>query len=175
MPECSLHLLHLTDVHLIGIYLTGAYLTGVYLTGVHLISHRRTSRERASLVGLSGGPLWWASLAGLSRGHASVSPPKAVSSVSASEPVSSTPAPEPVSCLRPRACVPYPHPRSLFPAPVHVPIPEPRRSKRTLYPGPLCCFSRAQPAEASLGWKRIDSYSLASRTIWIQLWVSCYG
>jgi hypothetical protein len=86
-------------------------------------------------------PLSWASLAGLFRGYVAASAPKPVSSASAQEPVSPAPAP----------------------------APKPRRSKRTLsIPGHYGCFSRAQPAEASQGWKRVDSYSLASRATWIQ-------
>ena len=80
--------------------------------------------------------------------------PEPVSSASAQEPVSPTSVPEPPS-----------------PAPGPVPTPEPRRSKRTMS---IRCFSRAQPAEASQGWKCVDSYSLATRATWIQLWFSCH-
>jgi hypothetical protein len=30
-----------------------------------------------------------------------------------------------------------------------------------------CTSSRAQPAEASQGWKHVDTYSLTSRAAWI--------
>jgi hypothetical protein len=67
----------------------------------------------------------------------------------ASEPWSSASAPRAcVLCLRVRA---YPRPRA-SPLQAH-----------TVYPGLLCCFSRARPAEASQGWKRVDSHLLASR------------
>jgi hypothetical protein len=119
-----------------------------------------TSHERTSLVGLSRGPLSWVSLAGLSRGHASVSAPKPVSSVSASEPVSSASAQEPVSPTS------VPEPPSSAPAPT----PEPRRSKRTLsIPGHYAVLAGRSPAEASQGWKRVDNYSLTTRATWIQL------
>ena len=112
-------------------------LMGVYLIGVHLMNV----------------PLSWASLAGLSRGHASVSAPKPVSSASAQEPVSPTSVPEPPS-----------------PTPVPVPTPEPRRSKRTLsIPGHYAVLAGRSPAEASQGWKRVDGHSLATRATWIQL------
>jgi len=65
--------------------------------------YRRILHERSSPVGLSGGPFWWISLPGLSRGHASVSTPK---SVSAQEPMSPTSVPEPPSSTS--ASVPTP-------------------------------------------------------------------
>ena len=79
-----------------------------------------------------------------------------------------------VLCLRPRACVPYPRPRAFVPCLCLYPRASALQA-HTVYPGPLCCFSRAQPAEASQGWKRVESHSLASRATWIQLWVSCHG
>jgi hypothetical protein len=88
-------------------------------TSIHESSH--SSHLPADFLTFIG-PLWWASLAGLSRGHASVSAPKSVSSVSASEPVSSASAQEPVS--------PTPGPEPPFPAPASTP--EPRCSKRIL-------------------------------------------
>ena len=67
-----------------------------------------------------------------------------VSSASAQEPVSPTP--------RSRAFVPCPRLyRRAWALQAH-----------TVYPGPLCCFSRVQPAEASQGWKRVDSQSSVS-------------
>jgi hypothetical protein len=125
------------------------------------VSHRRTSHERASL---------WASLVGLSRGSLS----RACICIRLKVCVPCLRPRACVLCLRPRACVPYPRPRTSVPCP----CPYPRASAlqaHTVYPGPLCCFSRAQPAEASQGWKRGDSHSLASRATWIQLWVSCHG
>jgi hypothetical protein len=119
---------YLTGVHLMGVYLAGVYLMGVYLMSVHLMG--------VYLIGvhLMNVPLSWASLAGLSRGHASVSAPK------------------PVSCLRPRASVPYlrPLPPSLAPAPI--PTPEPRRSKRTLsIPGHYAVLAGRSPRKPRRG------------------------
>jgi hypothetical protein len=67
-----------------------------------------------------------------------------------------------VLCLRPRAS-----------GPCLCPYPCLRASAlqaHTVYPGPLCCFSRAQPAEALQGWKRVDSYSLLVELLGIQLY-----
>src|SRR5277367_6427465 len=76
-----------------------------------------------------------------------------------------------VLCLRPRACVLCLCPRAS--GPCLCPYPCLRASAlqaHTVYPGPLCCFSRPQPAEALQGWKHVDSYSLISRAAWIQLY-----
>jgi len=119
----------------------GMHLMGVHLIGVYLID-----------VYLMNVPLSWASLAGLFRGHASASGPK---------PVSSSAPKACILCLRPRAS-----------GPCLCPYPCLRASAlqaHTVYPGPLCLFSRAQPAEALQGWKRVDNYSLISRAAWIQL------
>ena len=72
--------------------------------------YRHTSHECASLVGFSSGPLSWTSLAGLSRGHASVSAPKAC--------VLRLRLRACVLCLRPRAYVPYLRP---LPLPLSLP------------------------------------------------------
>jgi hypothetical protein len=87
--------------------------------------YRHTSHERASLVGLSGGPLSWTSLAGLSRGM-HLYPPQSLYPVSASEPVSS--------------------------APASIPTLEPRRSERTLsIPGHYAVLAGRSPRKPRRG------------------------
>ena len=88
------------------------HLTGACTSQEHA-SHRRVSYRRVSHRGMHltgvhpmNVPLSWASLPGLSRGHASVSAPKPVSSASTPEPVSPTSVPY----LRP---LPLPLPLSL--------------------------------------------------------------
>jgi hypothetical protein len=115
------------------------------------VSHRRVSHERASLVGLSRGPLSRASFASMHL------PP--------AQSLCPLPPPQkPVLCLRPRprASVPCLCPYSCLRASA--------LQAHTVYPGPLRCFSRTQPAEALQGWKGVDSYSLISRAAWIQLY-----
>jgi hypothetical protein len=105
--------------------------------------YRHTSHERASLVGLPGGPLSWASLAGLSRGM-HLYPPQSLYPVSASEPVSSASAQEPVS----PTSVPEP-PSS---APASIPTLEPRRSERTLsIPGHYAVLAGRSPRKPRRG------------------------
>jgi hypothetical protein len=113
------------------------------------VSHRRVSHERASLVGLSRGPLSRASFASMhlppAQSLCPLPPPqKPVSSASAQEPPSPASVPTPASASALQA--------------------------HTVYPGPLRCFSRTQPAEALQGWKGVDSYSLISRAAGIQLY-----
>jgi hypothetical protein len=84
----------------------------------------------------------------------SSSAPKPPSPVS--EPVSSASAPEPVSSASaPELLSPTPAPEPPFPAPRASAL-----QAYTVHPGPVCYFSRAQPAEASQGWKHVDSHSL---------------
>jgi len=129
----------LTVVHLAGARISQGHasLRGVHLTGVHLMNV----------------PLSWTSLAGLSRRHASVSAPKAVSSASASEPVSSAFAPEPMSSASAQEPVsPTSRPRASAPCPAPVPTPEPRRSKRTL-------STPGHYLDSTLGWlSRVKLY-----------------
>jgi hypothetical protein len=116
----------------------------MHFMGMHLMG--RTSHRRASHGRAS---YERTSLAGLSR-----RPPPGMYL---------PPVPEPVS----------PPPKRLHPpASGRYPCPS-RRSKHALsVPSHYNCFSRAQPAEASQGSKRVDSYSLTSRAAWIQLLVS---
>src|SRR5947207_5653814 len=93
----------------------------------------------ASLVGLSGGSLSRVSLAGML-----LYPPQ--------------------SLCPPKSLCPLPPSQSLRPLPLPLSLPQ-----STFYLGSPRSFSRMQLAEASQGWKRVDSHSLATRATWIQL------
>jgi hypothetical protein len=90
----------------------------------------------------------------LFRGYASASAPKPVSSAPKSlcplllskEPVSSASVPCPYPCPRVSAL-----------------------QAHTVYPGPPSWFKPGAVCGRLVRWKRVDSYSLTSRTAWIQI------
>ena len=121
---------------------------GLHFIGMHLmrVSHRRLSYERASLVDLSRGPFSWASLVGM---H--LYPPQSLCPLLRACVLYLRPR-ACALCLHPRACVSYLRSKASVSCPC--PCSYPRASAlevHTVYPGPLRCFSRAQPAEASQG------------------------